>query len=47
MFPEIDRFWTIIDKYQVNQFYTAPTALRSLMKFGTNPVEKHSLASLK
>lgn len=32
-YPENDRFWKIVDKYKVNQFYTAPTAIRALMKF--------------
>lgn len=46
-FPDNDRFWQVIDKYEVNQFYTAPTAIRALMKFGDEPVLKHSLKSLR
>jgi len=39
-FPDHSRFWAVVDKYKVNQFYTAPTAIRSLMKFGDEPVKK-------
>ena len=46
-FPETDRFWKMIEKHRVNLFYTAPTALRTLMKFGKEPVEKHDLSSLR
>jgi acetyl-CoA synthetase len=46
-FPEVDRFWAIIEKYKVSHFYTAPTAIRSLMSFGTDPLQKHDLSSLK
>lgn len=46
-FPDTDRYWEIIDKYKVSQFYTAPTAIRSLMKFGDEPVLKHDLSSLR
>ncbi|XP_077265437.1 acetyl coenzyme A synthase [Temnothorax americanus] len=46
-YPENDRYWSIIDKYKVTQFYTAPTAIRSLMKFGDHLVKKHSLSTLK
>uniref|UniRef100_UPI00358F1A3D acetyl-coenzyme A synthetase, cytoplasmic n=1 Tax=Myxine glutinosa TaxID=7769 RepID=UPI00358F1A3D len=46
-YPEVDRFWRIIDKYQVTLFYTAPTAIRSLMKHGNNPVLRHSRRSLR
>lgn len=45
-YPEYDRFWTIVDKYKVNQFYTAPTAIRSLAKQDLANVEKHDLSSL-
>ncbi len=37
--PDAGRFWDIIDKYGVNIFYTAPTAIRSLMGFGTDPLK--------
>uniref|UniRef100_A0A6B2E6B8 Acetyl-coenzyme A synthetase n=1 Tax=Phlebotomus kandelakii TaxID=1109342 RepID=A0A6B2E6B8_9DIPT len=46
-FPGNDRYWQVVDKYKVNQFYTAPTALRALMKFGDEPVKKHDLTSLR
>ena len=45
--PDAGRFWDIVDKYKVNQFYTAPTAIRALQAFGTDPVEPYSLDSLK
>jgi acetyl-CoA synthetase len=46
-YPDADRFWQIIDKFKVNQFYTAPTAIRSLMTFDEQLVEKQDLSSLK
>lgn len=46
-FPHAGRFWEICDKYQVNQFYTAPTAIRALQAYGLEPVEPYSLQSLK
>ncbi len=46
-FPDAGRFWDIIDKHQVNILYTAPTAIRSLMSFGTAPLEGKNLSSLK
>ena len=46
-YPDVDRFWQVCDKHQVNIFYTAPTAIRSLMAHGTEPIEKHSLTSLR
>jgi len=46
-YPDVSRWWKIIDKYKVNIFYTAPTALRALMKEGKGPVEKTSRKSLK
>ena len=45
--PDAGRFWNIIDKYKVNIFYTAPTAIRSLMGFGTEPVKNKNLESLR
>lgn len=39
-FPDSDRYWEIINKYKVTQFYTAPTAIRSLMKFGDSFTER-------
>ncbi|XP_065210236.1 acetyl-coenzyme A synthetase [Planococcus citri] len=46
-YPEVDRFWSIIDKYKVNQFYTAPTAIRALMKYGDEFPQKYDLSSLR
>ncbi|MDG6224393.1 MAG: acetate--CoA ligase [Candidatus Thermoplasmatota archaeon] len=45
-YPDPGRFWEIVDKYQVTQFYTAPTAIRALMKEGPDWVKKHSRKSL-
>ena len=45
--PGPDRFWQVIDKHKVNTFYTAPTAIRALMREGDAPVKKHSRASLR
>jgi len=46
-FPEKDRWWEIIEKYKVNILYTAPTAIRTFMKWGTDWPEKHDLSSLR
>ncbi len=46
-FPDAGRFWEVCAKHKVSQFYTAPTAIRSLMGLGTEWVEKHDLSSLK
>ncbi|MFQ3213607.1 MAG: acetyl-CoA synthetase [Marivirga sp.] len=46
-YPDPSRFWEIVEKYKVNQFYTAPTAIRALQAYGTDPVTKHDLSSLK
>ena len=46
-YPNTSRWWQIIDKYKVNIFYTAPTALRALMREGEGPVKKTSRKSLK
>ena len=46
-FPDFGRFWKIVDKHNVNQFYTAPTALRALMKEGDSWVKSSDLSSLK
>ena len=46
-YPDTSRWWEIVDKYKVNIFYTAPTALRALMKEGEEPVKKTSRKSLK
>ena len=46
-FPDVSRFWNVIDKHQVNIFYTAPTAIRALMAHGNQPLETSSRESLK
>ncbi|WP_419794110.1 acetate--CoA ligase [Pseudomonas palleroniana] len=46
-YPDSSRFWQVIDKHQVNIFYTAPTALRALMREGHGPLEHTSRASLR
>ncbi len=45
--PDAGRFWEICDKYLVNQFYTAPTAIRALQAKGLEPIKKHKLDSLR
>jgi acetyl-CoA synthetase len=45
--PEWDRFWRMVDKYQVNVFYTAPTAIRAFIKAGEQWPRKHKLTSLR
>ena len=45
--PDHDRFWQVCDKHQVNIFYTAPTAIRALMREGEGHVTKHDLSSLR
>ena len=46
-YPDASRFWQVIDKHQVNIFYTAPTAIRALMSVGDDPVTKTSRGSLR
>ena len=46
-FPDFGRFWDVVDKHNVNQFYTAPTALRALMKEGNSWVKSRKLSSLR
>ena len=46
-YPDASRYWQIIDKYQVNVFYTAPTILRTLTAFGDEPIKNYSLKSLR
>src|SRR5207248_8692164 len=45
--PDKDRFWAIIEKYRVNVLYTAPTAIRQFMRWGSDYLEKHDLSSLR
>jgi len=46
-YPDLSRFWQVVDKHKVNIFYTAPTAIRSLMQAGDEPVTKTSRKSLR
>jgi acetyl-CoA synthetase len=46
-YPSVSRFWEVIDKHKVNIFYTAPTAIRALMREGEEPVKRTSRASLR
>jgi acetyl-CoA synthetase len=46
-YPGFDRFWAVVEKYNVNNFYTAPTAIRAVAKEGDEWVEKHDLSSLR
>jgi len=47
LYPNPDRFWSIVEKYRVNIFYTAPTAIRTFVKFGREWPDKHDLSSLR
>jgi acetyl-CoA synthetase len=46
-YPDYGRFWEIVEKHKVNQFYTAPTAIRALAKEGLSHVENHDLSTIK
>jgi acetyl-CoA synthetase len=46
-YPDSGRFWDVVDKYKVTQFYTAPTAIRALMRDGEGPIHARNLNSLK
>ncbi|MGC3765316.1 AMP-binding protein, partial [Pseudomonas aeruginosa] len=46
-YPDASRYWQVIDKHQVNIFYTAPTAIRALMREGDAPVRLTSRSSLR
>ncbi len=46
-FPEVDRWWEIVEKYDVSVFYTAPTAIRMILRWGKKWPEKHDLSSLR
>jgi len=45
--PDLDRFWAVIEKYRVNVFYTAPTAIRTFIKWGEQYPNRHDLSSLR
>src|ERR1041384_462095 len=46
-FPDVDRFWSIIERHRVTIFYTAPTAIRAFIRWGDQHVKKHDLSSLR
>ncbi len=46
-YPDIEIWWKLIDQYQITHFYTAPTAIRMLMRYGEEPLKKYQLSSLK
>jgi len=46
-YPDAGRYWDLCQRHGVNQFYTAPTAIRALMKFGAEPIKKYDLSSLR
>ena len=46
-YPDAGRFWDVVEKYKVTQFYTAPTAIRSLMREGEEPIKKRDISSIK
>ena len=47
MYPDASRYWDMVERHRITQFYTAPTAIRALMRFGEAPVAKHDLSSLR
>lgn len=47
LYPDAGRYWDMVERYKITQFYTAPTAIRALMKFGTDPVKKYDRSSLR
>jgi len=46
-YPDAGRYWDLVARHKINSFYTAPTAIRALMKFGDEPVAKHDRSSLR
>ncbi len=46
-YPDVDRFWDIVERHKINIFYTAPTAIRAIAKEGDEPVKRHDLSSLR
>lgn len=47
LYPGPERYWEIVETFRVNIFYTAPTVIRALMGFGSDPVQKHDISSLR
>ncbi|MEA2037885.1 MAG: acetate--CoA ligase [Nanoarchaeota archaeon] len=46
-YPDNGRFWQVVEKFKVNIFYTAPTAIRAIARFGTDPIKEHDISSIK
>lgn len=46
-YPNAGRYWDMVERHKITQFYTAPTAIRALMKFGSEPVQRHDTSSLR
>jgi acetyl-CoA synthetase len=46
-YPDAGRYWDLVERLKINSFYTAPTAIRALMKFGTDPLKKYDTSSLR
>ena len=46
-YPNPYRYWDLVQRYKITQFYTAPTAIRALMKFDSAPIEQYDLSSLR
>jgi acetyl-CoA synthetase len=47
LYPDASRYWAVVERHRITQFFTAPTAIRALMRFGDAPVKKHDLRSLR
>jgi len=47
LYPDAGRYWDLVQRHKITQFYTAPTAIRALMRHGTEPLEKYDLSSLR
>jgi len=46
-YPDAGRYWSLVERHRINSFYTAPTAIRALMKFGSDPIKKYDRSSLR
>lgn len=46
-YPSVDRYWDMVARHKITQFYTAPTAIRAIMRYGNEPVQKHDRSSLR
>lgn len=47
MYPDAGRYWSMIERHQITHFYTAPTAIRSLMRYGDDIPKRYDLSSLR